>query len=83
MKRIVYSKSSLKTLRRMPANDIVRIRTKITQYARDPASLVQNVTSLKGSKYVRLRVGNWRVIMSDKGFVLDILEIGPRGSIYE
>lgn len=29
----------------------------------------------------RLRVGDWRVIMLD-GEVLDILDIGPRGSIY-
>ncbi len=83
MKRIVFSKSSLKTLRRMPANDSARIRAKITQYASDPVSLVQNVTSLKGSKYTRLRVGNWRVIMNDRGFVLDILKIGPHGSIYK
>jgi len=66
----------------MPANDAVRIRAKIAQYAEDPKSLAQNVTSLKGSTYTRLRVGGWRVIMSDKGFVLNILEIGPRGSIY-
>jgi mRNA interferase RelE/StbE len=36
-----------------------------------------------GSPYIRLRVGDWRVIMDDKGAVLDVLKIGPRGSIYE
>ncbi len=82
MKRIVFSKSSIKTLKRIPVNDASRIRSKIAQYANDPSSLVQNVTLLKGSTYTRLRVGNWRVIMNDKGFVLDILEIGPRGSVY-
>jgi len=66
----------------MPANDAARIRAKIVQYAEDPKSLPQNVTSLKGSAYTRLRIENWRVIMSGKGFVLSILEIGPQGSIY-
>lgn len=66
----------------MPANTAVRIRTKIVQYAADPASQANNVKALQGRQGLRLRVGDWRVIMDD-GVVLEILEIGPRGSIYE
>jgi mRNA interferase RelE/StbE len=37
---------------------------------------------LTGSPNIRLRVGDWRVIMDDQGTVLAVLEIGTRGDIY-
>lgn len=83
MKQIAYSKSALKTLRRMPVNEAKRIVAKVEQYAADPTSLVNIVTKLVGSKFIRLRVGDWRVIMDDTGAVLEVLKVGPRGSIYE
>jgi mRNA interferase RelE/StbE len=55
---------------------------KVDQYAADPASLANNVTNLKGRDGIRLRVGDWRVIMRD-GVVVEVLEIGPRGGVYE
>ncbi|MCB5423964.1 MAG: plasmid stabilization protein [Sphingomonadales bacterium 63-6] len=82
MKEIVYTRNALRALRRMPANVAARIRAKVQQYAADPASLANNVTELKGRDGIRLRVGDWRVIMED-GIVLAVLEIGPRGGIYE
>lgn len=66
----------------MPANEAMRVRGKIEAYAEDPASQANNVKALKGRDGLRLRVGKWRVIMED-GAVLDILDIGPRGSIYD
>ncbi len=66
----------------MPLNTALRIRGKIAEYAADPASQANNVKALQGSKWIRLRVGDWRVIMED-GAVLDVLKIGPRGSVYE
>lgn len=80
MKVVAYSKSAVKTLRKIPANDAKRIVAKIEQYASAPESLANNITELVGS---RLRIGNWRVIMDDQGTVLDVLKIGPRGSVYE
>lgn len=66
----------------MPANTARRIVGKIEAYASDPASQKNNVKALQGRDGIRLRVGDWRVIMLD-GEVLDILDIGPRGGIYE
>ena len=83
MKQIAYSKLALKTLRRIPATEADKIRGKIEQYAADPASQANNVKKLQGREGFRLRVGEWRVIFDDHGNVLAILEIGPRGSIYE
>lgn len=82
MKPITYTRDAVKTLRRLPANTASCIRGKIEDYARDPASQANNIKALKGRDGVRLRVGDWRVIMQD-GVVLAVLAIGPRGSIYD
>jgi mRNA interferase RelE/StbE len=81
MKKIAYSKAAAMALRRMPANTAVRIRSKIQEYAADPISQANNVKSLQGRSGIRLRIGDWRVVMED-GDVLEVVEIGPRGSIY-
>lgn len=83
MKQIAYTRSALKALRRMPRNTADRIREKVAEYAADPASQAGNVKALKGRDGIRLRVGDWRVIMDDQGNVLAVLDIGPRGSIYD
>lgn len=83
MKAISYTRQALKALRRMPADMAQRIIAKIEQYAEEPESQANNVKALKGREGIRLRVGDWRVIMNDDGVVLAVLEIGPRGSVYE
>ena len=80
MKPVVYSKAALRSLSRLPRSTSQRIRGKIHEYARDPASQANNIKALQGSDLIRLRVGDWRVIMDD-GVVLDVLEVGPRGSV--
>ena len=82
MKPITYKPLARKALRHMPANTARRIVGKIEAYAADPASQQNNVKALKGRDAIRLRVGDWRVIMQD-GVVLDIIDIGPRGGIYD
>ena len=81
MKQIAYSKTAVNALRRMPAPTSRRIRNKIEEYAADPLSQANNVKPLVARDAIRLRVGDWRVIMED-GIVLD-LDIGPRGSVYD
>lgn len=83
MKQIAYSKDAIKTLRRIPANEAKRIRSKIEQYAADPASQAANIKKLQGREGFRLRVGDWRVIFAEDGTVIDVVAIGPRGGIYE
>lgn len=79
VKRIAYSKAAYKTLKSIPANWNKRIRAKIRAYADDPTSQANNVKMLQGSSRIRLRVGDWRVIMNDEGTVLLIDKISPRG----
>jgi mRNA interferase RelE/StbE len=83
MKQISYTKAAIKVLRRMPANTAKLIRTKIEAYAQDPSAHANNVKPLKCREGIRLRVGDWRVIMDDQGNVLAVLDIGPRGGIYD
>ena len=82
MREITYRPAAVKALRRMPANTARRIVGKIETYASDPSSQDNDVTKLQGRDGIRLRVGDWRVIMQD-GEVLDVLNIGPRGGVYD
>ncbi|EDM69394.1 plasmid stabilization system [Roseobacter sp. AzwK-3b] len=83
MKEIRYTKSALRTLRKVPANTSSLIRTKIEAFASNPAAPNNNIKALKGREGVRLRVGDWRVIMDNQGNVLAVLEIGHRSSVYD
>jgi len=83
VKPIVYSRGALKALRRIDRRTAERIVLKIEQLARDPGSLANNVTAMKGGEgLMRLRVGDWRVIYRD-GVIVNVVKIAPRGSAYE
>ena len=81
---IRHTAAALKALRRMPRNIADLIRLKVREVAADPAT-ARNVKKLKGREGYRLRVGDWRVIFAlDNGeLVLLVIEIGPRGDIYD
>ena len=83
MTRVAYSKSALKVLSRLQPKLAARIMEKVDQFAADPQAQANNVKALAGWPYIRLRVGDWRVIMDEQGNVLLVLEIGPRGDIYK
>lgn len=84
MKRIAYSKDALKTLSRIPANVSKLIRSKIEQYATDPATQANNVKALKGEPGIyRLRVGDCRILFNEDGEVIAIIRIAPRGGAYD
>ena len=84
MKQISYSRQATKTLIKMPVNTAKLIRSKIEQYAAAPTSLANNIKALKGGEGLfRLRVGDWRVIFTEDGRILEIIRIAPRGGAYE
>ena len=82
MKQILYKGAAIKVLRRMTSKQSGLIRSKIEAYAADPASLANNVVRLAGRHECRLRVGDWRVIFAESSGVIEVLVIGPRGSVY-
>lgn len=82
MREVIYTITAAKALRRH-ANRAAVIRGKIEQYAADPASLSANVKTLAGLNALRLRVGDFRVIFRDTAERIEVLDIGPRGRVYE
>ncbi|WP_310495925.1 type II toxin-antitoxin system RelE/ParE family toxin [Sandarakinorhabdus sp.] len=83
-RRVEYSRQAAKTLMRIDAATSARIRAKVSQLANDPASLVSNITPLKGGEgLLRLRVGDWRVIYTETLVIVSVVRIGPRGGVYE
>jgi mRNA interferase RelE/StbE len=83
MPEIRYTREAQRTLARIPTNTQRLIDEKIEQYARDPGSLSRNLSRLQGRPGFRLRVGDWRIIFDQDGNILTILDIGPRGGIYD
>ena len=79
-KPIVSSRGALKALRRIDRRTAERIVLKIEQLARDPDSLANNVTAMKGGGgLMRLRVGDWRVTYRD-WVIVNVVKIAPRGA---
>ncbi len=67
----------------MPKANAELVRAKIDQLAADPDLLANNVKRLPGRPGFRLRVGDYRVIFTEDGTVLDVLAIGHHREIYE
>ena len=77
---------AIRDMRRFAAQDRERIIAKIEQYAEDPASLARQVITLTGSKYRRLRVGNYRVLFNiehDKTVTMVVLRVRHRRESYD
>ena len=80
MKTIRYTRAAARALRRH-RNEARRIVSKIEDYAKDPSSLANMVITMS-TGHRRLRVGDFRVIFREDAVELEILDIGPRGGIY-
>lgn len=78
-----YSSDALKALRRY-RHDADRIMAKVGAYAKEPAAQANNVKRLKGTPPIhRLRIGDYRVLFTIDDGGITVLDIGPRGSIYD
>ena len=82
MKTIVYTATAMTALRRH-ANKAKLIRSKIEQYAANPASQARNVKALVGVEQSRLRVQDFRVLFTETAETITVHTIGPRGAIYD
>jgi mRNA interferase RelE/StbE len=82
VKTVTYTRVALRSLQ-AHSNRARQIRAKIDQYAADPASLANNVIQLTGSTAKRLRVASFRVLFTENESTIIILDVGPRGEIYE
>ena len=79
---VAYSNEAVQSLDRIATSAFRRIVVKVNQYAADPATLANMVRQLKGSRFLRLRVGDYRVIFTVEGGTMNVLQIGHRRDIY-
>ena len=79
---ITFSDFADKQLSKLPLNTQNRIVTTIKRCRIRPYS---HVKKLVGSKYFRLRVGDYRVIMDiiDNKLIIHVIEVGHRKNIYK
>ena len=75
--KIVYSKSSLKFLKKQDTDIQKRIIDAIEKIP------VGDIKKLRGTDIFRLRVGDFRVLYDVNGVVVAIIDIGSRGQIYK
>lgn len=80
--QIIWSKKSIDQLNKLEQNIKKRIYEKVEQISENPFNYV---IKLKGLDLYRLRVGDYRVIMSIKGnkMTIFVLEVGHRSNIYK
>jgi len=81
---IEFSKGAARFMKQQDQKTAARILVKIEGVANDPYAPNNNVKKLIGRDGYRLRVGDIRVIYDvyDRVLVVDVLEIGYRGSVY-
>jgi len=82
VKAVLYTKAALRSLQ-AHRNRAKQIRAKIEQYAANPTALANNVIQLSGSSAKRLRIAGFRVLFTESDSTITVLDVGPRGEIYE
>lgn len=85
MYAIEYTKQARKAIGGMPRNLQMQIIEKIERLATEPHGHHANAKKLQGRDGYRLRIGDWRVIYTIEHDVLvvRVIDIGPRGGIYQ
>ncbi len=59
-----------------------KVTEKVAAYAAKPSAFANQVKRLKGSGYLRLRVGDYRVVFTEDGVVMMVIHIGHRREVY-
>jgi mRNA interferase RelE/StbE len=83
MPTLKIDRSVYRVLAKLPANVRGQLLWKTLQLADDSYGLGPNIKRLKGEGSMRLRVGDWRIIYEPIEDGIEVLAIGPRGSVYE
>jgi len=81
VKRIVYTRAAVRALRRH-RNIASRIMSKVEDYAANPAAFANVATEMVGQDYMRLRIGDFRVLFRETSTEIVVLDLGPRSGIY-
>lgn len=81
--RIEWRKAALRELGRTPTRVAVALATDLGRWAENRAAAV-DIKALKGERdRFRLRKGDWRLLFSLRGDVIEVETVAPRGSAYD
>ena len=81
---VTYTARARRDLRSLPAEAARRLILGIAGIREDPYQHVRNLGGFPGTPVYRLRVGQYRVILTieDEHLLILVLEVGNRSSIY-
>jgi mRNA interferase RelE/StbE len=81
MKALTFSISSIRALRRLPADVAARLLVNIEKYAADPVLLGDSVKKLGTAGGYRLRIADRSIIFDEDEAVVAILEVSSPGYV--
>ena len=83
--QLIIKREADRALRKLGANDQLRITEKIVQLGANPDDPALDIKPLHGEPFLRMRVGGWRVIFDrqEKLKIIAIERIKPRGGAYK
>lgn len=85
MFEVVYRKSALKTLAKMPKPIAERFLDAFSQMADGMNTDGLSIKPLQGQEGFRLRIGDYRAIYTVEAdrLIIEVIKIGSRGDIYK
>lgn len=84
MYQIRFTKRADKQFRKLPVIIRKQIAQKMEIIAKNPYTPNNNIISMEGVSWYRLRVGNYRVIydIHNKTLVIEVIKLGHRKEVY-
>jgi mRNA interferase RelE/StbE len=85
MVEVVFTRAAERSLDRLPPQRSRQILIRIEEFAGDPMARRRNVKPLAGSDLIRMRVGDYRVLLSldPEHQIITVELIRTRGDIYK
>lgn len=85
MFKLIFKKSALKSLRKIPRTQALKLQSELETIAKAPYAYKGDWKQMKGEPYWRLRQGSYRAICSIDGgeLVILVLKVGSRGDVYK
>ena len=82
---LLIKKQAKKALQSIPQPDRTRVTEKIVLLGKNPDNPSLDIKKLQGEPYLRLRVGQWRIIFDrdNEVKIIAIEKIKPRGGAYK
>lgn len=83
--RIEFDRCVSKDLKSVPAQDLVRIKAAISDLANNPRPYGYKQLKGKNREYLRIRVGDYRIVytVEHQALLIVVIHVGHRREIYK